>query len=121
MRKILAYLLTCTSLATMNYLLISYAFVKNNLIENFDMTQVDTGIADSMRMIGGVTGLLIFTFNTFIKSNYAVYYSAFGIIYGLLFGSIPILYYLNWRTKYAIYVINLFVGLIKAPTFPLML
>jgi hypothetical protein len=85
------------------------------------MNQVDIGIADSMRMIGGVTGLLIFTFNTFIKSNYVIYYAVLGVIYALLFGSIPILYYLDWRTKYVIFVINLFTGLVKAPTWPLML
>ena len=85
------------------------------------MDQVDIGIADSMRMIGGVTGLLIFTFNTFIKTNYAVYYSIGGMIYALLFGSIPILYYFDWRTKYAIFIINLLTGFVKAPTFPLML
>jgi hypothetical protein len=85
------------------------------------MNETGIGLADSLRLVGVMIGLIIYTFNPFLKQKYVTYYFLTSVAYALLFMLIPIFSYLNWRSSFLIYSVNFFSGIVKAPDWVLLL
>jgi hypothetical protein len=90
-------------------------------MQNFDMDETGIGLADSLRLVGVMIGLMLYTFNPFLKQKYVTYYFLTSVAYALLFMLIPICYHLTWRSSILVYSVNFFAGVVKAPDWVLLL
>lgn len=83
-------------------------------MQNFDMDETGIGLADSLRLVGVMIGLMLYTFNPFLKQKYVTYYFLTSVALPIIYADTNLLD-LTWRSSILVYSVNFFAGVVKAP------
>lgn len=116
------YVLTILSFSSINFLNVSYSFVKRFIETDFEMTSTEIGIADGLKFFGTIVGLFFYiSFDLVKKDKISLFYCLSIVVNGVSIGFIPFLSMLQLNSKWTVFLFNFLGGISKAPSWPLLL